>query len=325
MDTVGSMMSESTDIKTRKAMEAKLHFDLPLWKRYTIQLIDLSPILVMPSTPSSVFFSHSRDYSTISILELEKYKLIMKSPYFGRSFQTREHVSDMISRRLPITVLLATLTILLASLLGVYLGLTAAIYKDHWIDRLILGLSSIGVSAPSFFVGIFLAFIFGYYLSDYTGLSFRGSLIDYDDEGNRYYAFRNLILPVLTLSLRPLAMITQLTRSAAMEILHADYIRTAYAKGLSRSKVIRKHLLPNIWNPLISSISGWLGSLLGGAYFVEVIFDLKGIGSLTVDSILRMDIPVVLASSLTISASFILISFIVNFLYTWVDPRLRYE
>ncbi len=138
--------------------------------------------------------------------------------------------------------------------------------------------SVLGISAPSFFMGIVIAYIFGFVLSNYTGLSMTGSLFDTDPFEGRQLQFANLILPAVTLGIRPLAIITQLTRSAMLDVLNKDYIRTAYAKGLYKKTVIWKHALRNALNPVITAVTGWFAELLAGAFFVEYIFGWKGIG-----------------------------------------------
>ena len=180
-----------------------------------------------------------------------------------------------------------------------------------------------GISAPSFFVAILLSLVFGYDIRNFTGLSFRGSLIEYDDIGRAYLSLRNLVLPVLALSFRPLAIITQMTRNSMLDILKEDYIRTAFAKGLSYAQVVWKHALVNALNPVVSSIAGWFGSLLAGAYFIEIIFDMKGLGALTVNALIKFDIPVVLGASLLIATNFVVISLALDYIYRWLDPRVR--
>jgi peptide/nickel transport system permease protein len=134
---------------------------------------------------------------------------------------------------------------------------------------------------------------------------------------------KNLILPAITLGIRPLAIITQLTRSAMLDVLDQDYIRTAYAKGLSRRVVIFRHALRNALNPVITAITGWFAELLAGAFFVEYIFGWKGIGKITVDALEKLDFPVVMGSVLITATFFIAINLLADILYGIVDPRVR--
>ena len=162
--------------------------------------------------------------------------------------------------------------------------------------------------------------------SPYTGLNLTGSWFDIDETtGQRYLTLQNLILPAITLGIRPLAIITQLTRSSMLDVLNQDYIRTAYAKGLSRRTVVFKHALRNALNPVITAITGWFAELLAGAFFVEYIFGWKGIGKVTVDALDKLDYPVVMGSVLFSAAFFILINILADILYGVVDPRVRLQ
>ena len=183
--------------------------------------------------------------------------------------------------------------------------------------------SVLGISAPSFFMGILIAYVLGFVLSDYTGLHMTGSLFDTDPFSGRHLQLKNLVLPALTLGIRPLAIIAQLTRGALLDVLDQDYIRTAYAKGLSSGVVVWKHGLRNALNPVITAITGWFAELLAGAFFVETIFGWKGIGKVTVDALEKLDFPVVMGSVLVSSFFFIVIGLLADLLYGLVDPRVR--
>ncbi|HNF30705.1 MAG TPA: ABC transporter permease, partial [Chitinophagaceae bacterium] len=132
-----------------------------------------------------------------------------------------------------------------------------------------------------------------------------------------------LILPAITLGIRPMAIITQITRSAMLDVLNQDYIRTAYAKGLSTKMVVWKHALKNALNPVITSITGWFAELLAGAFFVEYIFGWNGIGKLTVMALENLDFPVVMGSVLLTASFFILVNIIADLLYSYIDPRIK--
>src|SRR5262249_22073991 len=146
---------------------------------------------------------------------------------------------------LPRTVLLAIAAMFIAILLGIPLGVVAAIKKDTWMDTSAIFTSVLGISAPSFFMGIVIAYVFGFVLADYTGLNMTGNLFDPEPFQANQLKLQNLILPAFTLGIRPLAIITQLTRGSMLDVLNQDYIRTAYAKGLKRNTVIWKHALRN--------------------------------------------------------------------------------
>jgi peptide/nickel transport system permease protein len=209
-------------------------------------------------------------------------------------------------------------------LIGIPLGVVAAVKQNTWMDTTAVFSSIIGISAPSFFMGIIIAYVFGFLLSDWTGLHITGSWFDIDVEtGAKRLTLQNLILPALTLGIRPLAIITQLTRSAMLDVLDQDYIRTAYAKGLSRRTVIWKHGLRNALNPVVTAITGWFAELLAGAFFIEYIFGWRGIGKITVDALEKLDFPVVMGSVLISATFFILINILADILYGIIDPRVR--
>jgi peptide/nickel transport system permease protein len=134
---------------------------------------------------------------------------------------------------------------------------------------------------------------------------------------------QNLILPAFALGIRPLAIIAQLTRSALLDTLSQDYIRMAYAKGLSKTRAIFRHALPNALNPVITAVSGWLAELLAGSFFVEYIFGWKGVGKITVDALDKFDFPLVMGAVLLTSFIFIVINLFTDLLYAWIDPRVR--
>jgi peptide/nickel transport system permease protein len=134
---------------------------------------------------------------------------------------------------------------------------------------------------------------------------------------------QNLLLPAFTLGIRPLAIITQLTRSAVLDVLQQDYIRTAYAKGLSKRNVIWRHAVPNALNPVLTAVTGWFAELLAGAFFIEYIFGWRGIGKITVEALEKLDFPVVMGSVLVTATFFILVNIIADLLYGLLDPRVR--
>jgi peptide/nickel transport system permease protein len=175
-------------------------------------------------------------------------------------------------------------------------------------------------------MGIIIAYIFGFLLSNWTGLHISGNWFAIDDStGQKRLTLQNLILPAIVLGIRPLAIITQLTRSAMLDVLDQDYIRSAYAKGLGKRMVIWKHALRNALNPVITAITGWFAELLAGAFFVEYIFGWQGIGKVTVDALEKLDYPVVMGSVLIAAGFIILINIFADILYGIIDPRVRIE
>jgi peptide/nickel transport system permease protein len=252
-------------------------------------------------------------------------KFGLKVPYLRKSYQSKRSVWNILMQALPGTIMLAVAAMFIAVLIGIPLGVVAAVKQNTWLDTSAIFGSIVGISAPSFFMGVIIAYLFGFVLSDWTGLHISGSWFAVDDEGHRRLTMQNLILPAITLGIRPLAIITQLTRSAMLDVLDQDYIRTAYAKGLSKRKVIWKHGLRNALNPVITAVTGWFAELLAGAFFVEYIFGWQGLGKVTVDALEKLDYPVVMGAVLVAATFFILINILADILYGVVDPRVRVE
>lgn len=250
-------------------------------------------------------------------------KFGIKIPYLRRSYQSKRPVWDILMQALPGTLMLAAAAMLIAMLIGIPLGVVAASRQNTWMDTSSVFSSIIGISAPSFFMGIIIAYVFGFLLSDWTGLHISGNWFAIDDDGQKRLSLQNLVLPAVTLGIRPLAIITQLTRSAMLDVMDQDYMRTAYAKGLSRRKVIWKHGLKNALNPVITAVTGWFAELLAGAFFVEYIFGWQGLGKVTVDALEKLDYPVVMGAVLVAATFFILINILADILYGLVDPRVR--
>lgn len=310
------IMGQRADAATQENIRKELYLDQPKWKQFILYLNDVSLVSFYSS-------SEIQQKELKGIFVGGKNKLVLKLPYLRRSYQTRKDVWEIIMTALPRTILLAMAAMFIATIIGIPLGVLAAVKKDTWLDTTAIFSSILGISAPSFFMGIVIAYVFGFVLSDYTGLHMTGSLYDVDPFKGKTLAVQNLILPAITLGIRPLAIITQLTRSAMLDVLTQDYIRTAYAKGLSRRVVIWKHALRNALNPVITAITGWFAELLAGAFFVEYIFGWNGIGKLTVDALEKLDFPVVMGSVLISSFFFIVVNILADVLYGIVDPRVR--
>lgn len=316
-DPARLVMGQTGDLKTQENIRKELYLDQPKWKQFLLYLNDVSPIAV-----------HSRE--DIQKKELKgffigkKYKLAIKLPYLRRSYQSKREVGSILMEALPGTIMLASAAMLIAIIIGIPLGVVAAVRQNSWVDNTAVFSSIIGISAPSFFIGIIIAYVFGFVWTKYTGLHISGNWYEIDDiTGQRVISLRNLILPAVTLGIRPLAIITQLTRSAMLDVLDQDYIRTAYAKGLSKKVVVWKHALKNALNPVITAITGWFAELLAGAFFVEYIFGWQGIGKVTVDALEKLDYPVVMGSVLISATFFVIINILTDIIYGVIDPRIR--
>ncbi len=319
-DPVAMMAGQRTDVTTRAAIARDFGLDQPLPVQLGYYLKDLSPLALYEDTPEN-----EACYGYVKLFPAGDRVLTLKSPYLRRSFQTNKRVDEIILENLPGTLVLALAAMLFATVFGIAFGMVAALRQNTFWDHSLVSLSVLGVSAPSFVTAILISLLFGYYLSEYTGFDMTGSLFVTDPVYGRQLAPRNIILPAFTLGIRPLSIITQLTRSAMLDVLSQDYIRTAKAKGLRFWRVITKHALKNALNPVITAVSGWLASLLGGAFFVEYIFNWKGLGWETIHAVETLDFPVVMGTTLLVALIFILINIVADVLYAVLDPRIRFN
>src|SRR3569833_612 len=319
VDPARMTQGQRAEVQSQQTVRKEFGLDKPIPVQFLYYINDLSPIGFHARTPEAQLFFH---YATL--LPVSKEKVIaLKWPYLRRSYQTRKDVTRLLIGVIPNTLILATTAMNIANIIAVFLGVMSATHQHTWIDRSAIAFSTLGISAPSFFAGILIAWIFGFVLNKYTGLNMSGSLYSYDPFKGQVITWKNLILPMVTLGLRPLAIIVQLTRSAMLDELGKDYIRTARAKGLSEKAVVYRHALKNALNPVITAIANWFASLLAGAFFVEYVFGYNGLGKTTVDALEMSDFPVVMGSILFITFIFVVINILVDFLYVWIDPRVK--
>ncbi len=316
-DPARLIVGQTGDKKTMDNIRKELYLDQPKWKQFLLYVNDVSPIAI--HTKKEI---EEKNLQGFFIGGNTKFGI--KIPYLRRSYQTKKDVIDVLLEALPGTIMLAFAAMLFATVVGIFLGVVAAVKQNTWLDTSSVFASVIGISAPSFFTAIVIAYVFGIVLHSYTGLSLTGSWFNIDEtNGERYLTLQNLILPAITLGIRPLAIITQLTRSSMLDVLNQDYIRTAYAKGLSMRQVVYRHALRNALNPVITAITGWFAELLAGAFFVEYIFGWQGIGKVTVDALEKLDYPVVMGSVLFAATIFVLVNILSDILYGLIDPRVK--
>ena len=326
-DPARMMLGQRADIASVEAINRDLGRNKPLVVQYLGFLNDVSPVSFHNLTdPASTYYFNKAKYtSAIHLLNIGNSTVVLKKPYLRRSYQSKRPVSEILSEAFIPTMVLATVAMIVATILGLILGIFSALNKDGWFDRISLIVSIFGMSLPSFFAAILIAWLFAYVLADYTGLSMFGSLYTVDNFGRgEYIDLKNLILPAVTLAIRPLAIITELTRSSMLDVMTQDYIRTARAKGLSLYRIVTRHALKNALNPVVTAVSGWFASLMAGAVFVEYIFDWKGVGVVIVDGLEKYDFPVVMGAVLFISVLLIIINIFADIIYGILDPRIRY-
>lgn len=310
--TFGQRMDESTVELKRK----QLGLDLPFHRQVLKYLGDVSPLVITSADRWSEAYQGIK-FSVGSVL------IGIKKPYLRESYQSGRSVSSILSQAFPNTLYLSIAALIMALIIGVVLGVSAALFKGTWIDNAVIFFSTLGYSVPSYVTAITLAVIFGYYLRTTTGLNIQGSLFELNDLGDDIVVWKNLLLPAISLGIRPISIVTQLMRSSMLQVMDEKYVIAARAKGLSNIQLIRGHILKNAMNPVVTALSGWFAALLAGAFFVEFIFNFKGLGFVTVNALLNYDIPVILGALLFTCTLFILINIAVDLLYKILDPRIQ--
>lgn len=258
---------------------------------------------------------------------------------FGMSYFTNTPVVTELMARLPATIELAIIAIIIASVIGVIFGVISAVKKNSFIDNFTMTTALIGVSMPVFWLGMLLIILFSGILHwvpsggridtlmkpfGGTGFYFYDTLIIGDYEAF-FNALSHAALPGITLAGYSMAIITRMTRSSMLDVLHQDYIRTAKAKGLSNWTVIGKHAFRNALLPIITVIGLQFGALLSGAVLTETVFSWPGIGAYSVECILRSDFPVIQGVVLIVAFIFVFMNLIVDLLYAALDPRVKYS
>ena len=324
-DPAQMMLGQNEDQAQLAIVKQKYGFDQPVLTQYFYYLNDVSPVSFHSKDSKNYTFLKSHDYNYQSLFETPNISVVFKYPYLRTSFTKQgKKVSHILSETLPNTIILAVASICIALIIGLFFGIFSALYKDHWVDKSILVVSTLGMSLPSFFSAILAAWIFGFLLHEYTGLEMMGSLYELDDFGEaNVLKLKNLILPAFVLGIRPLAVVTQLMRNSLLEVFNQDYIRTARAKGLSAFQVVTKHAMKNALNPVVTAISGWFASLLAGAVFVEYIFAWNGLGKEIVNALNTLDLPVIMGAVLIIALTFVIINILVDIIYTFLDPKIK--
>jgi peptide/nickel transport system permease protein len=236
----------------------------------------------------------------------------------GESFFYKKTVASLIGDRLEPTLALSTLTILLAVLVAVPLGTLAAYKQGSWIDRGVMGLSVAGFSVPVFVIGYLLIWVFSLKLGWFP-------VQGYQRLADGFWGFlHRLILPASALAVVFVALLARMTRTSVLEVLNEDYVRTARAKGLPNLKVLVFHALRNAAVPIVTVIGISIATLLGGVVVTESVFNIPGLGRLTVDAVLARDYPTVQAVILLFSLAYVFINLAIDLLYTLLDPRIRY-
>lgn len=323
-DPVRMMLGQRADEQDVMAIREELGLNRSVWKQYVSYLNDLSFISFYEVKNENIDNQYDKYKYYLKVANINKVDVLLKTPYLRYSYQSKRPVGIILSEAFPNTLILAVVSIVFALITGVLIGILTAVLNTKFLNKLTLFITTIGMSLPSFFAAILIAWLFGYVWESFTGLSMTGSLYTVDEYGSgAYLDLKNLILPALTLGLRPLAVVVELTRTSLLEVMSMDYIRTAKAKGLKKWRVVGVHALRNAMTPVVTAVSGWFASLLAGAVFVEYVFDWKGIGVVIVDALDKFDFPVIMGAVLLIGVMLIIINIVVDIIYGLLDPRVR--
>jgi peptide/nickel transport system permease protein len=297
---------------------------------FGISFLVFSSMYLAPGDPASMIGGPT---ATESDLEAIRDNLGLNDPFltqYGRyisnvvqgdlgfSYQTRQPVSEAIAIRFPNTLKLAVASMIIAVIIGIVAGLISALKHNSWLDVSSTTFALAGISIPNFWLGALLILVFSVNLQwlPVAGLSEPW----YTAEG-----VKQLILPAITLGTGSAAMIARMVRSSMLEVVRADYVRTARAKGIKERNVIWIHTLKNAMIPVITVIGLNFGALLGGTIITEKVFAINGVGRLMIDAIAARDFPMVQGSVLLVATLFVLVNLIVDIVYTYVDPRIKFQ
>jgi len=229
----------------------------------------------------------------------------------GYSYRTQQPVSKELKQRLPYTAMLGIAALTLSTLVGVLFGVLAAVRKDSMFDRITTGFFLIGLSTPIFWAGLLFIILFSVYLGWLPAGGYAG--------------LRSVLLPAITLAIHASAVTSRMVRTSLLEVLHENYIRTAKSKGLSPVRVIFKHALRNALIPTVTVIGLQAGYLIGGTVVIETVFSWPGMGQLIITGIVGRDYLMVQGAVVVLAFAFIFINLFVDILYTYLDPRIKYD
>jgi peptide/nickel transport system permease protein len=237
----------------------------------------------------------------------------------GTSIFMNENITSLIAKRMPVTLHLGILSMIISAFFGIFFGVLCGIKRGKWVDTFLTVMANIGITAPSFWVGILLIYFLALKLH---WLPVWGYTSPFDDF---WLSTRQLIMPVFCLCLFSVASLTRQARSSTLEVVRQDYIRTAWAKGLTERIIIFRHILKNALVPVITMLGMQVGLIFGGSVLIETVFNISGIGRLMRDAVFSQDYQIVQSGVLIISTVVVLSNLLVDISYGWFDPRIRYS
>ncbi len=274
-DPARVMLGQRADEKTRQALREQFGFNKPLYVQYGLYM----------------------------------QRLVQGD--LGRSISSNRPVLSVIVERMAATAMLAGVSMLLSTFLGIVLGTLSALNNNSWLDSIIMGIAQFGISLPSIVMAALFMMVFGVWLDWFPISGYAPGFSVY------------LTLPAITLGIRPLAIIARVTRSSMLDVMGQDFVRTAKAKGLSERTVIIKHTLRNALNPVVTTVGSWFAGLLAGAYFIEYMFNWPGLGKVSLDAVDKLDYPMIQGAVLFSAVIFVLVNFLSDLVYAWLDPRVK--
>jgi peptide/nickel transport system permease protein len=237
---------------------------------------------------------------------------------FGTSILMQEQVSALIAKRLPITIHLGIISVLVSTILGISFGVICALRRGKWIDTVVTLLANLGITVPSFWVGILLI----YFLSLKLGwLPVSGYTSPMDDF---WLSTKKILMPVFCLSVFSIATLTRQTRSSMLEVVRQDYIRTAMSKGLKERIIVMRHTIKNALIPVVTTLGFQVGVIFGGSVLIETVFNIPGMGRLLTNAVFEQDYQIVQAGVLILACFVVVANLLVDISYGWFDPRIRY-
>lgn len=296
-----------------------------------VSLMSFAVIWLVPGDPAAMFLDPG---ATPQQLAEVRHRLGLDAPFYqqvigwyerilhgdlGQSILLNRSVTAAIIERLPVTLSLTALALAFATLLGIVAGLLAAMRHRSWTDQSIMVLALLGLSVPEFWLGLMLIFGFAVDLRWFPA----GGYVPLGESFSGWW--HSMAMPAFTLAAVQVGFIARMTRSAMLEVLHQDFIRTADSKGLPWSVVVTRHGLPNALVPILTVLGIVTGSLLGGAVVIEQVFSLPGVGRLVIGAVLSRDFPVIQGTLLFVAVIYLVVNLVVDILYAVADPRVRLE
>jgi peptide/nickel transport system permease protein len=300
-----------------------------------VTLLVFLAMRLLPGDPLIIFISQSQVeiYSPERLAELRhEYGLDRSLPMqyiswiynilrgdMGKSINLGRDVGYLISAKLPITIYFGVMSFIVSAFFGIIFGIICALRRGKWIDSVVTVLANIGITVPAFWVGILLMYLFSLTLHL---LPTSGYISPTENLGQ---SLRTAIMPVICLSLFSVASLTRQTRSAMLEVIKQDYIRTAWSKGLPERIIVFRHTIKNAMIPVITILGLQVGLVFGGSVLIETVFNIPGMGRLMAESLFSHDYQIVQAGTLVIAVVVVLSNLIVDISYGWFDPRIRYD